>query len=132
MANPASVVRRRYARDDDPDLELAPRGAEDPTDYSQIDSDDCIAFLQVLLAKLPPGEREPLIEKLATLVAMGESRQDGVPDNNQSAVDRRRRPAADRRVAQDSAIAAVNHRGFLSRFPGAKHIDTGSFGGFRR
>jgi hypothetical protein len=41
-----------------------------------------------------------------------------------SGMDRRRR-ANDRAIAQDSAIAALNHRSFLKRYPGAARINTG-------
>jgi hypothetical protein len=125
---------RRPARDQE--LDLDPRGAESPDDYNgnNIDSDDCLNFIQMLLQRLSPEEHDALIAKLANLIQSAHENDGayggGVPNNNQGSLDRssRQRTNGDRRPAQDSA-RALNTKGFLQRFPDAAKINV--YGGCR-
>ena len=90
------------------------------------DTDEMIAVIRAMLAKAP--DPQGLLEALAALVSeqgSGAGTGDGLPQNNKGALDRRRgvRGAHDKRPALDTSIRAVNHAGFMKKFPFLANVD---------
>jgi hypothetical protein len=110
------------------------QGNGDQEGGSPIDADQCMTFLQALLAKLPPEEHEKLIAQMAQLIqsahGMGAGDQ-GLPQNNLGALDRGRRfGGGGRRPAQDSAFAVrgTNTANFLKKWPDAAKVSLSGTG----
>jgi hypothetical protein len=122
------------------------RGSTDqePEAATQLDPKTLIGFVELALRNLnDPDERSEFLQELATLIS-GEQSNGGngnydqygstmpssspaPPPSYSRALDRRRGRtgggrAQDRQIAQDAAVAALNHAGFLRRFPQTAHI----------
>jgi hypothetical protein len=114
-----------YPNDQDPD---------DPAEVT-MSGDDCLELVRLCAQKLAGSERDAFMQGLAEIISPEEgpsssngigdrrARDQGLPQNNLSAVDRRRAGARDtRRPAQDAAVRALNSASFARRFPMAANI----------
>jgi hypothetical protein len=102
-------------RNGDQNRAMPSGGSRQPMNGDQeqapIDADDCVQFLTLLLAKLPPDQHDELIARLAEII------QGAHGNGGETAAVGDRSFRSSRRPAQDSAIQALKSRSFQRRFP---------------
>ena len=86
------------------------QGEMDPSDLGP---EDLMQLVRICLGGLRGPDRHQFLLSLAELISA--PGMDRAPRSG-------RRMGADRRLAQDEAVAAVNARGFAQRWPEARHI----------
>ena len=103
---------------------------DDPTNGTAPppDSDELLALIKLCMAKMP--DQQDFLEKLAELVSTASSGagavgagDQGAPNNNLGAIDRRRFGARDQRPAQDLTVRVLNHQSFMKRFDYLQGVD---------
>jgi hypothetical protein len=100
---------------------------QDPDDDqgTQLSAQDLLALVRVCLGGLQGSDRVQFASGLMSM--LDEPGMDRAMRSVRRNARDQRRPAADRRLAQD-AVAALNHQGFLQRFPMAASIKFSSNG----